>query len=93
MKKLLVVFGAAELQGRSVINFVLQDPALSKEFRIRGVTYTAGSTASIQSVWNGAVEIFQCNMEIAEEVEKAVRDAHTVFAVTLPSMSTGFEPE
>jgi uncharacterized protein YbjT (DUF2867 family) len=38
MSKLLTVFGATGNQGRSVINTVLADPGLSKEFKIRGIT-------------------------------------------------------
>lgn len=38
MSKILTVFGATGNQGGSVINAVLADPALSKEFKIRGIT-------------------------------------------------------
>ena len=38
MSKLITVFGATGNQGSSVIQAVLADPVLSKEFRIRGVT-------------------------------------------------------
>jgi hypothetical protein len=38
MAKLITVFGATGNQGGSVIEAVLTDPALSKEFKIRGVT-------------------------------------------------------
>jgi uncharacterized protein YbjT (DUF2867 family) len=38
MSKLLVFFGATGNQGGSVVNFVLNDPTLSKEYKIRAVT-------------------------------------------------------
>lgn len=38
MSKILTVFGATGNQGGSVIRAVLNDPTLSKEFKIRGIT-------------------------------------------------------
>lgn len=38
MSKILTVFGATGNQGGSVVEAVLADPTLSKEFKIRGVT-------------------------------------------------------
>ena len=38
MSKLLVVFGATGQQGVSVVNYVLKDPTLSKQFKIRAIT-------------------------------------------------------
>lgn len=38
MPKLITVFGVTGNQGGSVINAILADPQLSKEFKIRGVT-------------------------------------------------------
>jgi hypothetical protein len=38
MSKLITVFGATGNQGGSVIRAIQADPALSKEFKIRGIT-------------------------------------------------------
>jgi uncharacterized protein YbjT (DUF2867 family) len=37
-KKILVVFGATGNQGGSVIKTILEDPSLSSQFEIRGIT-------------------------------------------------------
>jgi uncharacterized protein YbjT (DUF2867 family) len=37
-KKILVVFGATGNQGGSVIKTILDDPAMSSQFEIRGIT-------------------------------------------------------
>ena len=46
MSKLLTVFGATGNQGGSVIRTILDDPVLSKEFKIRGVTRDAKKQSS-----------------------------------------------
>jgi uncharacterized protein YbjT (DUF2867 family) len=38
MPKLITVFGATGNQGGSVIDAILADPQLSKEFKVRGIT-------------------------------------------------------
>lgn len=38
MSKLITVFGATGNQGGSVINAILADDQLSKEFKVRGIT-------------------------------------------------------
>lgn len=38
MSKLITVFGATGNQGGSVIRAIQADPALSKEYKIRGIT-------------------------------------------------------
>lgn len=38
MSKIITVFGATGNQGGSVVEAILADPALSKEFKIRGIT-------------------------------------------------------
>lgn len=46
MAKLLVVFGSTGNQGGSVVNAVLQDPVLSKEFKVRGITRDVSKPAA-----------------------------------------------
>ena len=38
MSKLITVFGSTGNQGGSVIKYILADPTLSKEYKIRGIT-------------------------------------------------------
>lgn len=46
MSKTLTVFGATGNQGGSVIEAVLSDPILSKEFKIRGITRDVAKPAA-----------------------------------------------
>lgn len=65
MSKLLVVFGATGNQGGSVVNAVLQDPVLGKEFKIRGVTRDVSKPAAKELEAKGvevkAVRSLLCN--------------------------------
>jgi hypothetical protein len=53
MSKLLTVFGATGNQGGSVIKAILNDPVLSKEFRIRAVTRDVSKPAAKELVAKG----------------------------------------
>ena len=48
MSKILAVFGATGQQGSSVINYVLQDPELSQEYKIRAITRDVNSEKAKQ---------------------------------------------
>ncbi len=56
MSKLLTVFGATGNQGGSVIRAVLSDPALLKEFKLRGITRDVSKPAA-QTLVNQGVEV------------------------------------
>lgn len=81
MSKILTVFGATGQQGGSVIKTILDDPILSKEFKIRGVTRDASKPAATALTVKG-VEMVSGDMSSAEGVASAVKNAHTVFLVT-----------
>ncbi|EYB27990.1 hypothetical protein FG05_12211 [Fusarium graminearum] len=81
MSKIFTVFGATGNQGGSVIRAILNDPALSKEFKIRGITRDVSKPAAKDLVSKG-VEVVAADMNTAEQVAPAVKDAHTVFLVT-----------
>lgn len=53
MSKLITVFGATGNQGGSVIQAILADPAMSKEFRIRGITRDVSKPAAQDLVKQG----------------------------------------
>ncbi|KAM0347677.1 hypothetical protein ACHAPU_004691 [Fusarium lateritium] len=81
MSKILTVFGATGNQGGSVVRAILNDPALSKEFKIRGITRDVSKPAAKELASKG-VEVVAADMNTAEQVAPAVKDAHTVFLVT-----------
>ncbi|POR33138.1 NmrA-like family domain-containing protein 1 [Tolypocladium paradoxum] len=101
MSKILTVFGATGNQGGSVIRAVLADPALSKEFKIRGITRDASKPAAKELAAKG-VEVVKASrlyvavnadMSSVQAAAPAVEGAHTVFLVTnfWESMSTDTE--
>lgn len=83
-KELLVVFGATGNQGSSVINFVLNDPELSQKYSIRAIGRDTSSRA-MQSLSSKGVETVSANPDDESTLPAALKDAHTVFAMTFPS--------
>lgn len=63
MSKILTVFGATGNQGGSVIEAVLSDPILSKEFKIRGITRDASKPAA-QALAAKGVEVVTVSLVI-----------------------------
>ncbi|KAG0305079.1 hypothetical protein BGZ99_002215 [Dissophora globulifera] len=82
MSKLLVVFGATGQQGGSVINYVVNDPELSKIFKIRGITRDP-SAANAQALLQKGVEVVKGDANDHESLKQALQGAHTVFIVTV----------
>lgn len=56
MSKLITIFGATGNQGGSVIKHILEDPQLSKEYKIRGITRDT-SKKSAQDLVKQGVEV------------------------------------
>ncbi|CAI7628464.1 hypothetical protein N7533_008606 [Penicillium manginii] len=81
MAKLITVFGATGNQGGSVIEAVLTDPALSKEFKIRGVTRDT-TKKSAQDLAKKGVEVVTADLDSVESLSAALKGSHTVFLVT-----------
>lgn len=88
MSKLLVVFGATGQQGGSVVNTVLADPNLSKQYSIRGVTRDASKPAA-QTLKSKGVELAQADSDNGASLQQALKDAHTVFIVTTTPEGAG----
>jgi uncharacterized protein YbjT (DUF2867 family) len=82
MSKLLVVIGATGQQGGSVVNAVLDDAQLSKEYSIRGTTRDP-SQASAQALAKKGVEVVKADVEDAASLKKAFEGAYVVFANTV----------
>ncbi|KAF9345543.1 hypothetical protein BGX26_003015 [Mortierella sp. AD094] len=81
MSKILVVFGATGQQGGSIVNYVINDPELSKQFKVRGVTRDPSKPAATALQQKG-VEVVKGDADDKESLKQALQGAHTVFAVT-----------
>uniref|UniRef100_A0A8H7NQ76 NmrA-like domain-containing protein n=1 Tax=Bionectria ochroleuca TaxID=29856 RepID=A0A8H7NQ76_BIOOC len=81
MSKILTIFGATGTQGGSVIDAVRADPALSKEYTIRGVTRDVTKPAA-KALADKGVQMVSADMNSIETAKPAVQGAHTVFFVT-----------
>lgn len=91
MSKILVVFGATGQQGGSVANYVLDDPQLSKEFKVRAVTRDPSQPAA-QALKNKGAEIAKCDVNDPESIKQVVQGAHTVFGVTVTVYDDKLKP-
>jgi len=60
MSKIITVFGATGNQGRSVIQHIISDVKLSKEFRIRGVTRDTSKPTSKALEGQGVTLVKAC---------------------------------
>ncbi|KAL2832863.1 NAD(P)-binding protein [Aspergillus cavernicola] len=81
MSKLITVFGATGNQGGSVIKHILEDPQLSKEYKIRGLTRDT-SKKSAQDLAKKGVEVVAANLDSVDSLTIALKGSHTVFLVT-----------
>lgn len=82
MSKLLVVVGATGKQGGSVVNTVLGDAQLSKEYTIRGTTRDPNQP-SAQALVKKGVKMVKADFDDASSLQKAFEGAHVVFASTI----------
>lgn len=81
MSKLLVVFGATGQQGGSVVDFVLNDSELSKEYSLRAITRDVSQPAA-QELLKKGVEVIAGDVDDLASLPAALTQAHTVFLVT-----------
>lgn len=81
MSKLLVVFGATGNQGISVVNAVLSDPLLSKEYKLRAITRDTTKPVA-QSLQQKGVEVIEGSFDDESSIHAALKDAHTVYLMT-----------
>ncbi|GJJ69873.1 NAD(P)H dehydrogenase (quinone) [Entomortierella parvispora] len=80
--KILVVFGSTGNQGGSVVEHVLKDPVLSKEYKIRAVTRDTSKPAAQELTKLGDVEVVQGDLTDAASIKSVLEGAHTVFVAT-----------
>ena len=81
MSKLLVVFGATGQQGGSVIDYVLNDSELSKEYSLRAITRDISKPAA-QELQRRGVQVVAGDVDDPASLPAALAQAHTVFLVT-----------
>ncbi|KAL9131916.1 MAG: hypothetical protein Q9217_000276 [Psora testacea] len=82
MSKLLIVFGATGRQGGSVINTVLNDPELSKQYKVCGITRDLSKPAA-RALQQLGIELRQADADEKESLKLALKGAHTVVVVTV----------
>ncbi|CAF3636905.1 unnamed protein product [Rotaria socialis] len=77
MKPVIVVVGATDQQGGSVINALIN----SNKWTVRGLSRNISSEGSQKLIANG-VQIISCNIDCFDECVEAFKDAYGVFAMT-----------
>lgn len=65
-----------------MVNIVVNDPVLSEEYKVRGITRDT-SSAGARNLSGKGVEMVAADSNDSESLRKAFRGAHTVFAVTV----------
>lgn len=81
-KKILAIFGATGRQGASIIDHVLSTPPLSSQFTIRAITRDTTSPAA-QALSHRGIELAVADVDDPSTLADALRDAHTVVAITI----------
>ena len=82
MTKLFTVFGATGQQGGSVAEYVIKDPELSKQYKVRGITRDLGKPAA-QALQQKGIEVVKADADDKKSLEQAMQGSHTVFGVTV----------
>ena len=81
MSKILTVFGATGQQGGSVVEYVINDPELSKQYKVRAITRDLTKPAA-KTLQHKGVEVVKADSDDKESLKQAMQGAHTVFGVT-----------
>jgi uncharacterized protein YbjT (DUF2867 family) len=84
MPKILAVLGATGQQGSAVVEYVIKDPELSREYNVRAITRTTDSTKA-KSLAEKNVDVVQGDVQDRSSLEKAFSGVHTLFAMTTPA--------
>ncbi|MCJ1435842.1 NmrA-like domain-containing protein 1 [Xylographa pallens] len=84
MPKVLAVFGATGQQGGSIVSHVLKDVELSSQYHIRALTRDP-SNPSAQALKKLDVEVVRADLNDELSLHGAMKGAHTVFALTIPT--------
>lgn len=84
MPKLLAVLGATGQQGSAVVEYVINDPELSKEYKVRAITRTTDSDKA-KSLKEKKVDVVQGDVQDRTSLKNAFYGVHTLFAMTTPA--------
>ncbi|KAF9915359.1 hypothetical protein BX616_006331 [Lobosporangium transversale] len=79
--KILAVIGATGQQGGSVINYVLNHPELSEQYKLRAVTRNP-SKPEAKALQERGVEVVKGDLYDKESLKNALKGAHSVFGLT-----------
>ena len=88
MSKTLVIYGATGQQGGSVAHYVLDDPTLSKDYKVRAVTRDVSKPAA-QALKSKGAEVVSGDIEDPASIKQTIAGAHTVVAVTVSGYEDG----
>jgi uncharacterized protein YbjT (DUF2867 family) len=93
MSKVLAIFGATGQQGGSVLNHVLSDPELFREYKLRAITRDVNSEEA-RKLKTRNVEVVEGDILSPTSLATSLIGVHTVFAMTTPSLGPdAFEVE
>ncbi|RAO67077.1 uncharacterized protein BHQ10_003089 [Talaromyces amestolkiae] len=82
MSEIITVFGATGNQGGSVVDAILNDPALSSRYMIRAVTRDASKPSAKELAAKAGVEVVTADLSSSASLHNVISGAHTVFLVT-----------
>jgi len=88
MSNLLVVFGATGQQGGALVNYVLNDPQLSKQYHIRAISRDPSKSAA-KALQQKGVEVVSADVSDTSSLAPALKGAHTVFIMTISDFQKG----
>ncbi|KAL1597896.1 hypothetical protein SLS60_008384 [Paraconiothyrium brasiliense] len=89
MSKILAIFGATGQQGSSIVDHVLNDSELSRQYEIRAITRDVTSEKAKQL--KDKVEVVHGDILNRSSIETALTGVHTVFIMTAPMLSPDIE--
>ena len=81
MAKLVTVFGATGKQGGSVCSVILNDPELSKKYKIRAITRDP-SKAGAKALAEKGAETVKAELSDVGSLQAAIDGSYAVFGVT-----------
>jgi uncharacterized protein YbjT (DUF2867 family) len=82
MSKILAVLGATGQQGSGVVEYVVHDPELSRQWKVHAITRNVDSDKA--KALKEEVKVVQADATDRASLAKALEGVHTLFAMTTP---------